>query len=178
MSTRISSTWVWPGRLCLGVALGLVILGCGKKNDATGGNDSPPGLQTGFPAPGAGPPPDEVFAQLPGGEEFAAGKRVYANNACANCHKLGETGGKMGGGPGGGGPGGKAGGPPGGRGGSRGPDLTTVGSKAERTKEWLAEHVRSPMAHRQKSGMPAYGPDKISDADLALLAEYLASRTK
>lgn len=163
MTTRIRSTWTWSGRLCLGLGLGLMILGCNKNKSGTSGNESVPEQPPGTPAPGSGPPADEVFAKLPGGDEFAAARKVYANNTCANCHKLGESGPMKGGGPGG-----KMGG--------RGPDLTTVGAKAERTREWLAEHIRDPRTHRAKSGMPSFGPDKISDADLALLADYLASR--
>jgi len=55
-----------------------------------------------------------------------------------------------------------------------GPNLTEVG--ATRTKEWIAEHVRIPTKHTAGSKMPAYGADQISDADLAQLAAYLASR--
>jgi mono/diheme cytochrome c family protein len=124
-----------------------------------GGGGTQPGNPTG------GPPPEEVFAKLPGGEEHAAAKRVYADNNCANCHKLGETGGRPSG----------PGGPPG-RGGPGGPDLTSAGAKADRTRQWLADHIRDPKSHRPQSRMPPFGADKISDADLALLAEYLASR--
>jgi mono/diheme cytochrome c family protein len=121
--------------------------------------------------PGKGPPSQEVLSKLPGGDEFAAGKKVYADNNCANCHKLGETGGgagRKGGGPGGpGGPGG---------GGPRGPELTQVGADAEHTKQWLADHIRDPKKHKPQSRMPAFGPDRLSDADLAKLVDYLVSR--
>jgi mono/diheme cytochrome c family protein len=127
-----------------------------------------------------------VEAKLPGGEEFAAGKKAYAAQGCARCHKLGDTGG----GPPGGGrmgkmgppaepPGGEA--PPGPKGkaggGMGGPDLTAVGAKPEHTADWLAAHVRDPKSHSPSSRMPAYGPDKIPEADLKALAEYLAGRT-
>jgi cbb3-type cytochrome oxidase cytochrome c subunit len=114
-----------------------------------------------------------VLAKLPGGEEFAAGKHVYANNGCVRCHQLGETGGRPGG------PGGSGGGMPGGkgpRGGMSGPDLTKVGAEPAHTKEWIAAHVRDPKTHKPQSRMPASGPEKISDADLDALAAYLASR--
>jgi mono/diheme cytochrome c family protein len=166
MTTRIRTTRGRAGAPALVLALGLLTLGCNKdKEAATGGeNQFGPGNNPmgGPPMPGGGPPPQEVLAKLPGGEEHAAGKRVYANNNCANCHKLGEAGGSRGGGPGRGGPG--------------GPDLTSVGKKADRTKQWLADHIRDPKSHRPQSRMPPFGPDKISDADLNLLAEYLASR--
>lgn len=145
------------------VLVGLLSVGC-KKEEAA------PPAQMLAPTPVMGQlDPKDVEAKLPGGEEFAAGKKVYAAQNCARCHKLGETGGgapmgKMPGGPMPGGP------RPG------GPDLTNVGSAPEHTADWLAAHVRDPKTHSPKSRMPASGPDKIPDADLKALAEYLASR--
>ena len=138
-------------------------MGCKKHKE---GGDGQPGPGQGPPMPGpggpaGGPSPEEVLAKLPGGEEFAAGKKVYADSRCVNCHKLGDT--SRGGPPGRGGPGG-------------GPDLSKVGGKPEHTEQWLAEFIRDPKSHRQKSRMPAFGPDKITDADLAALAKYLASQ--
>jgi len=40
----------------------------------------------------------------------------------------------------------------------------------------LADHIRDPKKHKPQSRMPAYGSDKISDADLTLLAQYLAGQ--
>ena len=151
----------------VGIAFGLVAIGCGQEKETTSGNTPAPTTGT----PSGGPPgatPEEVLAKLPGGAEFAAGKKAYANNGCVRCHKLGETGGSSG--PGG--PGGPGKGKSGGRG---APDLTKAGSQAEHTKPWLADHIRDPKAHNQRSSMPLYGPDKISNADLDNLAEYLAS---
>ena len=153
--TRIRSRGLFPAASFV-LALGLVA-GCGKPPEATA-----PAAGQGPPMPGPGgppgPPPEEVLAGLPGGDEFAAGKKVYAHNGCANCHKLGETGrGKGGRGPG-------------------GPDLTTTGANPEHTARWLADHVRDPKLHKPESRMPAYGADKIGDADLTALAEYLAGR--
>jgi hypothetical protein len=131
--TRFGITALVPA-LCFGLVL---LAGCGKK-DATpmappegggrpGSGGGPPG---GFPVPPGGMPnfsdPKEVLAKLPGGEEYAAGKKVYADNTCAKCHKLGETGGKgpaggFPGGPGAGGPGGFPGGPGAGGPGAGGP---------------------------------------------------------
>jgi mono/diheme cytochrome c family protein len=53
--------------------------------------------------------------------------------------------------------------------------LAHVGAKPDRTAQWLADHVRDPKSHNPRSRMPSFGPDKISDADLAALGEYLAS---
>jgi mono/diheme cytochrome c family protein len=53
--------------------------------------------------------------------------------------------------------------------------LAHVGSKPDRTAQWLADHVRDPKSHNPGSRMPSFGPDKISDPDLAALGEYLAS---
>ena len=161
------------GVACLGAA------GCTKPDD-TGGGTTPLG-----PMGGGGPDSATVLAKLPGGAEFAVGKKVYADNKCAQCHKLGETGGGPGGmmgGPPSGGPDGMKGGPDGmppgvpGRGGMGGPDLTKVGAEPEHTKQWITDHVRNPKAHKPQSRMPANGADKISDGDLSALADYLASR--
>ena len=171
--------------LGVGLAFGLAVAGCGKSQDGT-----PADPPTGGPPAAGGPPTasaEEVLAKLPGGAEHAVGKKVYADNNCARCHKLGETGGAaMGGmsgppgGPGGPGMGRSPGGPGGpgmgGRPGMGGPDLTKTGAAADHTKDWLAAHVRDPKTHRQRSSMPPSGPDKISDADLDKLAAYLASQ--
>ena len=148
-------------RRLLGVAVvGFFLAGCGKPA---------PSARTGTPPPsppGNSPSADgDVLAKSPGGDEFAAGKKVYADNNCARCHKLGDAGG-------GGGPMGAKGGP----GGMNGPDLTAVGADAAHTARWLADHVRDPKAHKPQSRMPASGPDKIADADLTALSAYLASR--
>ena len=155
----------------LGLALALVGMGaacflaagCDKAADTSSGAAPTAGM------PGA-PTAADVLAKLPGGQEYAAGKKVYADNNCAKCHKLGDTGGA---------PPAPKDGPPGGKGmsgGMSGPDLTATGAKAAHTKQWLADHVRDPKTHSPQSKMPASGPDKISDADLDALAEYLASR--
>ena len=191
--TRGSIRSAWPAPLCLSVVFGLAVVGCQKKAESTDTGSPPVGNSRGGPPGGMGAPsPQDVLAKLPGGEEFAAGKKVYADNNCARCHKLGDTGGGMGrppgmggppGGPGGppGGPGGPPGmgGPPGGPGGPpgmSGPDLTKTGAETEHTTKWLSDHIRNPKSHSPKSSMPASGVDKISDADLKALVEYLASR--
>ena len=165
----------WPALLCLGLAFGLAGAGC-KKSESTGGNA--PGGPVMMPPGGTNQSPQDVLAKLPGGDEFAAGKKVYADNNCARCHKLGETGGGMAGGPPGAGGGGmtkgSAGGPPGGM--ANGPDLTKVGAEPERTAAWLGDHIRNAKTHKPESKMPTFGPDKITDADLAQLAAYLAAR--
>lgn len=170
----------------------LVLVGCeSKPAPAPAGPKGPPGGM-GPMGMGGG---ENIIDKLPGGPEFAAGKKVYADNNCARCHKLGETGG----GPsfgGMGGPGGWKGGPPGGfaegkkgppgdiadgkkgpppGGGMGGTDLTKVGADSKHTVAWLSAHIRDPKSHSPYSRMPASGPDKISDTDLKALAEYLAS---
>jgi mono/diheme cytochrome c family protein len=162
------SAWLvllFVGVACLGAA------GCNKSGDGGTPAPPPPG-----PMGGGGPDSAAVLSKLPGGAEYAVGKKVYADNNCARCHKLGETGG--------GGPEGMMGGPPSGvpggkkgpRGGKGGPDLTTVGADPAHTKQWLSDHVRNPKVHKPQSRMPANGPEKISDADLSALADYLSSR--
>ncbi len=153
-------TRVAMARRLLGVAVvGFLLAGCGKPTPSAGTGTPPPSPPGNGPGPSAG---GDVLAKLPGGDEFAAGKKVYADNNCARCHKLGDTGG--------------GGGPMGAKGGMNGPDLTAVGADAAHTARWLADHVRDPKAHKPQSRMPASGPDKIADADLAALSAYLAGR--
>ena len=156
-------------RRLLSLAVASVLFaGCGKPAPSVG--TGPPPVPPGN-SPAAG---GDVLAKLPGGEGYAACKKVYADNNCARCHKLGETGG------GAGGPMGAMGGPPdgGGRkgGGMNGPDLTAVGADAAHTPRWLGDHVRDPKSHKPQSRMPASGPEKISESDLTALSGYLASR--
>jgi hypothetical protein len=184
--------------LCLSLAFLVACVGCKKKADNTApGQGPPPGGPQGPPGGPMAPPtimdPKEVAEKLPGGKEFAAAKKVYADNTCNRCHKLGDVNAMMSGGfpgfpggggppgfPGGGGPpgGGSAGGPPGGGGppGMTGPDLTKVGADATHTVDWLSAHIRSAKTHKPESMMPDYPKERISDADLKTLAEYLASR--
>jgi mono/diheme cytochrome c family protein len=139
---RIGKAWAWPALFCLGVVLGLA-LGCGGGKEKGDGNPEAMGVAS----------PQQVLAKLPGGAEFAAGKKVYADHNCASCHKLGETGGSPGD--------------------SSGPNLTWVGAMP---KQWIAEHVRDAKKHSPSSRMPSFPPEELSDADLKHLADYLASR--
>jgi mono/diheme cytochrome c family protein len=161
----------------------LVASGCNKKEEvaATVPAAGPPpgGPRKGGP-PGV-PTPQEVLSHLPGGDEFAPGKKVYADQNCVRCHRLGQTGGApmggrpemMPGGPKGASAGGRKGGPPGGM---SGPDLSGVGAIPGHDEKWLAAHIRDPKQHNRDSTMPAFAPDKINDAELGSLAVYLASR--
>jgi mono/diheme cytochrome c family protein len=104
-------------------------------------------------------PPAPSVAPKPGGEvepgPFAEGRKVYQSNNCTKCHAIGDP-------------------PPGGpKTMGRAPKLTTVGAK--RSRDWIVEHIRDPKVHNESSKMPAYGADKISDADMQALADYLAS---
>ena len=54
----------------------------------------------------------------------------------------------------------------------QGPMLAGIGSKPDRTVEWIMAHIKNPQAHNPKSKMDAY-EGKISDADLKTLADYL-----
>ena len=71
----------------------------------------------------------------------------------------------MRGGPGGGGPGG------GGMG--KGPELSKIGAK--QNSDWIVKHVRNPKAHSPQSKMPPFDSNKINDADLKSLGDFLAS---
>jgi cbb3-type cytochrome oxidase cytochrome c subunit len=57
----------------------------------------------------------------------------------------------------------------------RGPDLGQVGADTAHTPQWLAEHIRNPKAHKPQSRMPPFGENKINDADMRALTDYLAS---
>lgn len=160
--SEIASVRAWVAVACLAAALGLT-LGC--SSEKPGGNPPPPDPLV---APAGPASPQDVLNKLPGGDEFAGGKKVYANNKCANCHKLGDTGGGI--------MAGALANPPPGAPVEPAPDLTKVGAAPEHTKQWLTEHIRDAKKHKQKSRMPAYPPDQLSDADLASLVEYLASR--
>src|SRR5579864_7039012 len=103
------------------------------------------------PAPGPDTPPNVEVEARP----FAEGRKVFLANRCGNCHAVGDA---------------VAGGPKKMR---KGPDLSKVGGKRER--EWIIEHVRNPKGHNEKSRMPPYDATKISDDDMKLLADYLAS---
>lgn len=88
----------------------------------------------------------------------AAGPQGTYDQHCAQCHAQA----------------GQPGGP--GVGGSRGPNLAKIGAEPGRTAEYLAAYIRDPRS--AKSGtklMPAFG-DKLSDAQIKELAEWLAAR--
>ena len=57
---------------------------------------------------------------------------------------------------------------------SRGPDLGHVGKDPAHTVEWISAHIRNAKSHKPDSRMPPFGEDKLSAADLGVLAEYLA----
>src|SRR6516165_7507277 len=101
------------------------------------------------PIPSLSPTPPSYSALVP------AGRQVYDSNHCNRCHTIGEDSGIAGG------PMGK----------TKGPALTKVGSKRDR--EWIIQHVRNPKSHTEKSSMPRYD-NRISDADMHALADYLA----
>jgi len=58
--------------------------------------------------------------------------------------------------------------------GGRGPELTKVGANPTHTVDWLAGHIRNPKTHKPDSRMPSFA-DKLSDADIQALAQFLAS---
>jgi mono/diheme cytochrome c family protein len=54
----------------------------------------------------------------------------------------------------------------------KGPNLAGIGSKPDRTTDWIITHVKNPKTHKPESGMPSF-ENKLADADLKTLAEYL-----
>lgn len=110
--------------------------------------------QTKKPAPGKAA--QKPAAQKPAAQPAAlspaaqAGKKVYDNQGCANCHAIG------------------------GKGGSAGPDLTRTGADATHTAAWMQVQVLTPTKHKPDSTMPAFN-GKIKPADMTTLAAYLVS---
>ena len=51
--------------------------------------------------------------------------------------------------------------------------LTKVGEK--RSRDYIIEHVRNAKAHTEKTRMPPYDVNTISDPDMQSLADYLVS---
>jgi mono/diheme cytochrome c family protein len=54
----------------------------------------------------------------------------------------------------------------------KGPSLAGIGSKPDRSVDWIIAHIKNPTTHKPTSGMTAF-EGKLSDADLKALAEYL-----
>jgi mono/diheme cytochrome c family protein len=77
---------------------------------------------------------------------------------CAKCHaRAGEPGGPQ-------------------RGGSKGPDLKHIGSAKGIDADWLTDYIRDPKSRRPDAKlMPAFG-DKMSEAEIRSLAEWLAAK--
>ena len=170
-------TWV---AFVLVSAIGLVAAGCGRSSSSGQYSGPPEGGGQGAGGPGGprAPSSEDVLAKLPGGDEFAAGKRVYAEQqlyplsqtrrhrrraACTERR------------------------PSGGREGSRSwrqrtarrhgrSRLTMVGADAKHTKSGLRNTSAIPRPTLLSRARPASGPEKIGDADLDALAAYLASR--
>ncbi len=84
---------------------------------------------------------------------IAAGKKVYAANGCAACHKIADKGGAI------------------------GPDLTKTAAESKHTSKWLEVQVVNPKEHNPDSKMPAYG-ERIKGKDLSSLVAYLSSLKK
>lgn len=126
--------------------------------------------------PAAAPVEGEAAAAAAPAEEFAAARQVFADR-CQRCHNIGGeelAGGPEGPAPGdGGGFGGPGRGGPGGRG-MRGPDLSHIGASPEKTVAWIADHIRDPKSHNDRSRMPAFA-EQLSDDEIVGLAELLAS---
>ncbi|HLJ94159.1 MAG TPA: c-type cytochrome [Gemmataceae bacterium] len=128
-----------------------------------GSPDAPPAPRPGRGRRGFGGEPGPV-AQRPVAEPIpsgpastgtgsddliAHGQQVFQANNCGRCHAMGG-GGRRG----------------------RGPDLSHVG--ANRSADWLSEHIRDPHSHNPDSRMPSFG-GRIRDDDLRALGSYLAS---
>jgi hypothetical protein len=197
---RVVRSLAWLG--CVGLAG--VLLGCGKdssKSNDSGGSPPGPGYQGGSGAPFAQGKEEEFTGPHAAGKKiFSANCARCHRGVVGGRGGAGGPGGfrpggdgpggpggfRPGGGPGGpggfrpggGGPGGPGGfrpggGGPGGFGRSQGPDLSKVGGKHDLT--WIKDHIRTPKKHKEQSKMPAFDKEKLSDADLQAVAEFLAT---
>ncbi len=101
----------------------------------------------GVPPPMVGMPPNTELEPGP----FLEGRKVFQANNCSRCHSVGDQQGK----------------------GKMKKSLATVGT--DHPREWIIAHIRDPKSHNEKSKMPASDATKISDADMAALADYLTS---
>ncbi len=121
----------------------------GRRGPRMGGQATPG--QEGDPPAAEPSAPSAPEGGTGGGSssEFSVGKRVFAEN-CTRCHKIN------------------------GAGGNRGPDLTSAGRNPDHTADWLTDFIRNPKAVKAGSRMPSFG-DKLDDAELRAVAEYLAS---
>ncbi len=75
------------------------------------------------------------------------GKKVYDQNRCDICHKIGDKGGAI------------------------GPDLTHVGSR--RDPAWLATQIRDPKSKNPNTQMPPF--TQIQEGEMGALVDYLTS---
>lgn len=78
--------------------------------------------------------------------EKEKGAKIYKDQKCSVCHKVGAAGGKM------------------------GPDLTKVGGT--RNMAWLAKYLANPKDENPKNKMP---PVKVKGEDMEHLIAYLLS---
>ncbi|MDE2125513.1 MAG: cytochrome c [Armatimonadetes bacterium] len=80
----------------------------------------------------------------------ALGKKVYAKSGCANCHAIGNAGGRG------------------------GPNLTDVGQESSHTVKWFEVQVTNPKAHNPDGRMPAF-KGRVQGKELTALATYLTT---
>ena len=98
------------------------------------------------------PPPGGREGNRGGGQtpppdaNASPGQAVFTAQNCGKCHALNGVG--------------------------KGMDLSKVGAKHD--KAWIADHIRDPQKHNDKSTMPKYPEDKLSAKDLETVSEFLA----
>ncbi|HET8761630.1 MAG TPA: cytochrome c [Nitrospiria bacterium] len=87
-----------------------------------------------------------AWAAVASAADLEAGKKLYDQLRCARCHAINDQGGKT------------------------GPDLSHIG--AVRDRKWLIQFLKQPKSVIADAKMMAV---RASDAELAALADYLAS---
>lgn len=85
-------------------------------------------------------------APLAAAGDKVKGEKIYKDQQCVKCHRIGSSGSKM------------------------GPELTKVGSS--RDQAWLLKYLTNPKGENPKNKMPSV---KVKGQDLDDLIEYLLS---
>lgn len=78
-----------------------------------------------------------------------AGKKVYKQNGCGGCHKIGSEGAES------------------------GPELTHIAADPKHNAKWMEEAIVSPQVHNKETKMPAF--DSIKGKELKSLVAYMLS---
>lgn len=130
----VGGTGYWGGKMVFGDE------SASLAAESVGGQDT---TQNATRPPARTAKPPAVDAKL-----VLAGRKIYGENGCANCHRIGTEGA------------------------TTAPDLTRTGVRHPDLK-WQIAHIKNPRAVNPKSTMPAY--DALSVQELKALGAYMVS---